>query len=132
MQQVGAAGEIERHAVVGAHALERWRVVGKAAHGDGDVAPTAAGLHELQRAGGRPGALGREIVRRVDGDRLRGIVKVRGGVGKQLLLEHAQRRVGRAGGAGFDRGLHAAVIRHVEQDARRAPGSAEDPLPPES
>ena len=81
---------------------------------------------QLQRAGGRPGALGREIVRRVDGDRLRGIVKVRGGVGKQLLLEHAQRRVGRAGGAGFDRGLHAAVIRHVEQDARRAPGSAED------
>ena len=126
LQQVGAAGEIERYAVVGAHALERGRVVGKAAHGDGDVAPAAAGLHELQRAGGRPRALGREIVRRVDGDRLRGIVKVRGGVGKQLLLEHAQRRVGRAGGAGFDRGGHAAVIRHVEQDARRALGGAED------
>ena len=126
LHQVGAAGKIERHAVVGAHALERGRVVGKAAHGDGNVAPAAARLHDLQRAGGRPCALGREIVRRVDGDRLRGIVKVRGGVGKQLLLEYAQRRVGRAGGAGLDRGLHAAVVRHVEQDARRAPGSAED------
>lgn len=61
-----------------------------------------------------------------------GIVKVRGGVGKQLLLEHTQRRVGRAGGAGLDRGLHAAVIRHVEQDARRAPAAPKISLPPES
>ena len=126
LQQVGAAGEIERHAVVGAHALERGRIVGKAAHGDGDVAPAAAGLHELQRAGGRPCALGRKIVRRAHADRVRRVVKVRGGVGKQLLLEYAQRRVGRAGGAGLGRGLHAAVVRHVEQDARRAPGGAED------
>ena len=83
LQQVGAAGKIERHAVVGAHTLERGRVVGKAARGNGNVAPAAARLHELQCAGGRPCALGREIVRRAHADRVRGVVKVRGGVGKQ-------------------------------------------------
>ena len=126
LQQVGAAGKIERHAVVGTHTLERGRVVGKAARGDGDVAPAAARLHELQCAGGRPCALGREIVRRAHADRVRRVVKVRGGVGKQLLLEHAQRRVGGAGGAGLDGGLHAAVVRHVQQHARRVPRRAED------